>query len=377
MSVPFTIGTVGGSWQEKAEELRRAFCERYFVGQFSWWRYGWNGSAWAWTLTGDGTDADKLPEGANIQSVAFWYGMQQKTSELICRHVSIPGHDYTGETNKACFDQYSLGGTGWPLAWKEFCRWAGGTLWASETDYGWPRLTKNDELARGPMVEGDVITPTLIQAFVEVFSHMTHMESGWIPVWTGMSGYSGIRYGGATSRNGGTRESAWADTVGQPEGVESWRIYAPPLEPRGNESFFFKTQVVHNEIEQFLPPGTLWLFTLRQHYAGKQCHLDLSRIPVISWDFYLEHWSDLGGAGAIAELTAGLFPVSYSGEHILERVYAGLAPDAQTPLMGATWFDQLPTPYGIMAMDYHKSGNVTSNPIMHFDFTNATPLEDL
>lgn len=178
MSTPFTIGVedpitgLVGSWQEKAEELRLAYSERFCAASNtdSFKRFTWSSGAGVWNWqAGDGTSVDMLQDGANIQSASFWTPMQEFI-EFNCFKICDPDKNYEGETECGFYPVND--------SWRQFCEWVGSPLYVSDDDYGWPRSIETDAsgypvMLRGRHEAGDYIGGWLVDSLRMCFEHWT------------------------------------------------------------------------------------------------------------------------------------------------------------------------------------------------------------
>lgn len=141
-----------------------SFSDAYDQGLDPWWPYyevnSEGDKTWQWVY-GDGVN-DSLQHLDNIQSWSFWRRIQQGL-QAIATKTCIPEVDYTGETG--------IGFDGFDNPWLEFCRWAGGELYTSDTDYGWPRIDSDNVVSRGYHEMGDGITPQMILSITRAMDH--------------------------------------------------------------------------------------------------------------------------------------------------------------------------------------------------------------
>ena len=177
MSIPFTINAE--NWQQKAEELRLAYSERYCANAQSASKYRkfvWRetdavtgAGIWEWQDstggTGDVLGADGRP--VNLQAASFWRGMQDFIETYFIR-VLDPAVDYTGA------DEVGFNAS----TFAEFCEYVGGAMYTSADDYGFPRAGELDEsgtpiLLRGKHEEGAYIGAWLIDSLRECFAAWT------------------------------------------------------------------------------------------------------------------------------------------------------------------------------------------------------------
>ena len=179
MSTPFTINTGSGNWQEKAEELRLAISERYFVVFDTYKKFVFQSEEWQW-VDGDGTSGDVLGGGANLQSESFWRELMFYIEDLVYAWVPLDEFGDMIDCSATGAFPYSA----WDIfsdPWKSFCFRVGGILWNSEDDYGWPRATPdtakdvdgNFIYERGDHVENDYIGPWLVDSIVLALQNLT------------------------------------------------------------------------------------------------------------------------------------------------------------------------------------------------------------
>lgn len=192
MSVPFTIDQNDvGSWQEGAEELRLAYSERNHAASLvspQYKKFEWHKTAdatettpeqgfYRW-VTGDGTDADKLPDRTNLQSWIFWFWMQNFYQGSVGNFVPVDATlagKTLGQRNDVKF-----------ASWLDFCEKVGGGLYDDSDPlnikYGWRRMVTYQEdesgdpiYLRGLHQEGDLIGPWIVEDMVLAANNFVRM----------------------------------------------------------------------------------------------------------------------------------------------------------------------------------------------------------
>lgn len=184
MSVPFTISK-DNYWQlDKMEELRLALSERYaFVmpteGAAEYRSYSIVDGAYSWIKGNDSVDdtlgANEPLKGFNLQAYTF-YNEQQIAiqDELVFLYAYPDSSYYDIDADIYDFVDFKI-----DVSFKsflEFCKYCGGTLYTSDEDYGWRRVSEITDgepvFSRGAAEIGDYLGGWLVEDLVLAYEHL-------------------------------------------------------------------------------------------------------------------------------------------------------------------------------------------------------------
>lgn len=321
MSEPFDIGDAG-SIQEHAEQLRLAFSERTHImsrvaDSDRCRNFLWDGTAqlYKWQDCLPVSEAE-LAGGVNLQAAVFWSGLQQFFTDEpglnFLSAICVPGVDYSGLAVPG-FGAYAD-------PWLEFCKWVGNSLYASDTDYGWPRAVPATPDGRGSHQQGDYIHPRLIAALVDAFSHATSVRG----VEPSVSGPTAN--GDETALYG--PEPEWGALTVEEARANAWNavlcnLSEPPPYSGVYLAIFYSQADPYWDGDEWFPGYVQYVVSVSKHVHSVPAAY---RQRVVSWDAYYDDLSSVEKIGTYGPLETVTVPIELPDSPPTADVYIGNPP---------------------------------------------------